>query len=138
MKTALIALFLMVLSVSASASTLFTGKVKGSNSVCELEIIQSYYENNTEKPENLRVEVAVSLSEGDHTDSDHKMMFTVSPGARANIFSGVGVNSKDLINVSAASGSVGLVAPTAFSVKWLHGSHYHTAQCLGLALSTHE
>jgi hypothetical protein len=137
MKTVLIALFLMVLSVSASANTLFTGKVKGNNSVCELEIIQSYYENNIETAENLRVEVAVSLSEGDHA-SDHKMMFKVSPGARANIFSGVGVNPKDLINISTASGSVGLVAPTAFSVKWLHISHYHTAQCLGLTLSTHE
>ena len=143
MKTLSIALASLVLSANAFAHTTFIGTVKGTGVPCSLEIEQTYFENNIETPANFRAEIAVSLVDGDdhgHGEGNHDdhFDFTISPSGKPNMFSGVAANKTDLINILVAPGTPGLSAPTAFSMKWLHGNHYHTAQCLNLKLAAHE
>lgn len=140
MKFSLLAVTAILFSVNAFAHTVYVGKVKGTNAPCEFEVEQTYFENNIETPENFRAEVAVSLTDGDHGSDKHgdELTFLVKPSAMPNIFSGFGSNQKDQINVLVAANTLGLDAPVAVSLKWLHGNHYHTAQCVELKLADHE
>lgn len=143
MKLSLITTSALLFSVNAFAHTEYVGTVKGTNAPCVFEVEQTYYENNIETPENFRADVAVSLEDGDdhdHGTEDHgdELTFTVKPSAMANIFSGFGANQKDQINVLVAANTKGLEAPTAVAIKWLHGNHFHTAQCINLKLADHE
>lgn len=125
-------LFILVIALFSSnvfAQT-FIGKVKGTDAKCELMVIQRYYENNIETPANFRAIVAVTLSDGD--SAGERLEFVVRPGARPAFFSGISDNQKDMINIVAQAGTPNLDVPTAFSLKWWHVSHYHTAQCLNL------
>lgn len=139
-KTLPLLSFLFFTSTAFAHST-FTGSVKGTGEVCVLEIEQTYYENNTENPIDFRAEIAVNLNDGDHGNHDdhgEELTFIVKPSLNPQILSGVGANQKDLVNVLTSVGSNGIDMPLSFSVKWLHGSHYHTAQCLNLVKNDHE
>ena len=129
MKLSLILLALSFI-LSAEAATLYTGTVKGTGKKCELEVVQTYFENNIETAENFKADIAVTIEDGDA--SGHKISFMVKAGARPQFFSGVGENQKDMINVVTATGSKNLENPTAYSLKWWHVSHFHTGQCLNL------
>lgn len=139
MNKILSALIFVSFSATAFAHTAFVGTVKGTGEACVLEVEETYYENNIETPENFRADVAVSLDDGDdHLKHEGELTFTIMPSGKPQILSGVGENQKDLINVLTAVGSTGLEAPVSFSIKWLHGTHYHTAQCLNLVKADHE
>lgn len=125
---------------NAFAHEAFVGTLKGSGEPCTLEIEEIYFENQIETPENFRAVVAVGLHEEEEfnkDDHEHELLFVLKPSGKPNILSGVGDNQKDLLNVLVANGSMGLEAPVSFAIKWLHGNHYHTAQCLNL-VPAHE
>lgn len=122
-------------STTVLAHSSFVGTIKNSGAPCSIEVEQSYYENNIETPENFRADVVVSLSDGDDNVNNR---FTIKPSGKPQILSGVGENQKDLVNVLTSVGSTGLETPVSFALKWLHGSHYHTAQCLNLVKTDHE
>lgn len=139
MNKILASLIFLSISTTAFAHTAFVGTVKGTGAVCVIEIEQTYYENNIETPENFRADVAVSLDDGDdHLKDEGELTFTIKPSGKPQILSGVGENQKDLINVLTSVGSTGLEAPVSFALKWLHGTHFHTAQCLNLVKADHE
>jgi hypothetical protein len=125
---------LMILALSFSflseASTVFKGTVKGTGEKCELEIVQTYFENNIENSENFRADITATIEDGDA--SGHKISFTVKAGARPQFFSGIGDNQKDMINILTENLSKYLENPKAYSLKWWHVSHFHTGQCLNL------
>lgn len=127
-----LSLVLLVLTstLSVEAATHFTGTVKGTGKNCELEIVQTYFENNVETPENFKADIAVTIEDGDV--SGHKISFMVKAGARPQFFSGVGENQKDMINILTTAGSKNLENPTAYSLKWWHINHFHTGQCQNL------
>lgn len=137
----LLAISALLISANAFAHTEYVGIVKGLNTPCVFEIEQTYYEDNNEIPANFRAEVSVALEDGDdhgHKAHGNELSFIVKPSVMPNIFSGLGANQKDQINVSVVPGSIGLEAPTAVAIKWLHGNHFHTAQCINLKLAAHE
>lgn len=142
MKKSIIVLAALI-STNAFAHLTYTGVTKDTGVPCSLEIEQTFFENNIENHANFRAAIAVSLVDGDdhghggHGHDDH-FDFLISPSGKPNMFSGVGSNAKDQINVLVAPGSAYLSAPIAFSIKWLHGNHFHTAQCLNLKLAAHE
>ena len=139
MNKILASLIFLSISTTAFAHTAFVGTVKGTGAVCVIEIEQTYYENNIETPENFRADVAVSLDDGDdHLKHEGELTFAIKPSGKPQILSGVGENQKDLINVLTSVGSTGLEAPVSFALKWLHGTHFHTAQCLNLVKADHE
>ena len=139
MNKFLIALCALLLSHSLMAHTVFVGTLKGTNHPCSLEVEQFYYENNVESPENFRADVAINLKDGhNHFNHSELLTFSIKPSGKPQVLSGVGANQKDLINVLTASGSMGLDSPVSFAVKWLHGNHYHTDQCLNLVKADHE
>ena len=142
MKKILLVLSSLFMSVNAFAYTEYVGTIKGSNTPCVLEIEQIYFENNIEAPENFRADIAVSLeaSDDNHINDKHgnEFHFTVKPSGKPQILSGLGSNQQDSVNVLTSVGSTGLQAPVAFAIKWLHGNHFHTAQCLNLKLVDHE
>ena len=139
MNKFLIALCVLSISQTLQAHTVFVGTLKGSNHTCSLEIEQTYYENNIETSENFRAEVAVNLEDGhNHFNQCDLLTFSLKPSGKPQILSGVGANQKDLINVLTTVGSIGLESPVSFAVKWLHGNHYHTDQCLNLVKADHE
>lgn len=124
--------FLLIsLSTFANAQTEFKGTLKGSSLPCSLNIQQVYYANNVQRPENLRLDV-VAVVEDEHHLIAHgeELFFTVGPGARQDILSGVGSNGKDQINIIRKTPS--LESIDSYAVKWLHTNHFHSAQCVGL------
>lgn len=125
-------LSLLVFSNLAMAHVEFKGQLKGTSLPCSLHIEQVYYLNNVETPENLRVDIVASL-EDDHHHAAHgeEFFFTIQPSARANVFSGIGANQKDQINV-VAKNAADLNTMDAFAVKWWHVNHFHSAQCVNL------
>ena len=142
MKKTLLVLSSLLMSVNAFARIEYVGTIKGSSTPCALEIEQTYFENNIETPENFRADIAVSLEASDdnhiNDKSGNEFHFTVKPSGKPQILSGLGSNQQDSVNVLTSPGSVGLQAPVAFAIKWLHGNHFHTAQCLNLKLVDHE
>lgn len=144
MKNIVCVLSSLLVSTSAFAHVEYVGTLKGSNTPCVLEVENTYFENNTESAENFRADVAVSLEapadDHDHGDGDHgnEFHFTIKSSGKPQLLSGVASNQQDLLNVLTAPGSAGLDTPTAFAIKYLHGNHFHTAQCLNLKLADHE
>jgi hypothetical protein len=136
MNLNLIATSALLLSFNAFAHTEYVGTLKGTNSPCVFQVEQTFYENNIESPENFRAEVAVNLDDGHGHQSG--FTFLVKPSANLNIFSGLGVNQKDQINILVAANSKELESPVTVAIKWLHGNHFHTAQCINLKLADHE
>lgn len=137
----ILSILTLCFSVNAFSSTVFIGSVKGTGVPCTLEIEQTYFEDNIEIAENFRAEIAISLEDGDdHKNLKHEdeMIFIVKPSAKPNIFSGVGANQLDQVNLLVTPGTIGVESPVAVSIKWLHGNHYHTAQCLNLKPVDHE
>lgn len=124
---------LLVFSNLAFAHSEFVGTIKGSSRPCSLHIEQIYYAHNVEKPENLRADVVASLENDEHhITQGEEFMFTIKPQSRANLLSGIGANGKDQINVLTRAGTAALDVVDAYAVKWLHGSHFHSAQCVNL------
>lgn len=144
MKIAFFVLGTLLVSTSAMAHIEYVGTLKGSNTPCVLEVEQTYFENNIETAENFRADVAVSLEAADdehiHGQDKHgnEFNFTIKPSGKPQLLSGVGSNQQDLLNVLVTPGSKNLEAPVAFAIKYLHGNHFHTAQCLNLKLVDHE
>ena len=140
MKIVLLVLGTLLVSTNVMAHVEYVGTLKGSNTPCVFEIEQTYFENNTETAEHFRADVAVSLeaADDDHDKHGNEFNFTIKPSGRPQLLSGVGSNQQDLLNVLTAPGSTGLEAPVAFAIKYLHGNHFHTAQCLNLKLVDHE
>jgi hypothetical protein len=124
---------LLVFTNFVFASTEFKGTIKGTSNPCSLNIVQVYYVDNIEKPENLRADVMASLEAEDHHISrGDEFFFTIKPGSRSNLFSGIATNQKDQLNVITKAGTLGLETLDFYAVKWLHGTHFHSAQCLNL------
>lgn len=142
MKIAFLVLSTLLVSTTAMAHVEYAGLLKGSNTPCVLEVEQTYFENNIETAENFRADVAVSLeaADDDHNHDKHgnEFNFTIKPSGKPQLLSGIGSNQQDLLNVLIAPGSSGLESPVAFAIKYLHGNHFHTAQCLNLKLVDHE
>jgi len=142
MKITFLILGTLLVSTTAMAHVEYVGTLKGSNTPCVLEVEQTYFENNTEAAENFRADVAVSLEAADdehgHDKHGNEFNFTIKPSGKPQLLSGIGSNQQDLLNVLIAPGSAGLEAPVAFAIKYLHGNHFHTAQCLNLKLVDHE
>jgi hypothetical protein len=139
MKKSLLSALILV-SSTVFAHTEFVGNIKGTTDICSIEVEQTYFEGNIETAENFRADVVVSLADdghGDHLDGD-VFSFTLKASSKPNMLSAVGANGHDLLNVLVAAGSQGLENPTAFAIKWLHGNHFHTAQCLNLVKKIHE
>ena len=61
-----------------------------------------------------------------------ELFFTIKPGARPHLLSGLGENQKDQINVLTKAGTNDLDDLESYAVKWLHGNHFHSAQCVNL------
>jgi hypothetical protein len=123
---------LLVFSNLAFASTEFRGNIKGKSQPCSLQIEQVYYVDNIEKPENLRADVTASLEDDHHISQMEEFYFTIKPASRPNLFSGIADNQKDQLNVITKAGSLGVEIVDSYAVKWLHGSHFHSAQCVNL------
>lgn len=125
-------------ATSAHAHQVYQGQTKHDGSVCILEVEQIYYEG-SEEAKNLRIDVVVEvLDEHAHLDQKHNhdsFAFTLKTTALKNIYSGLGENKKDQLNVSSAVESF---IPQNFAMKWLHGNHFHSLQCLNLKLADHS
>lgn len=132
MKLAFALIFFSSLAI-AHGHKEFKGNLKGTSLPCTLHIEQIYYIDNIETPENLRADIEVIL-ENDHHHSEHgeEFIFTIAPTNHSNIFSGLGDNQKDQINLIVKDNSVELSDPNFFAVKWWHINHFHSAQCVNL------
>lgn len=139
MKIFLTGFSVFLLSANAVAHTAYIGSLKATGEPCVLEIEQTYYENNSETPENFRADIVIGLdAHDDHLKGAGEVAFTIKPSGKPQVLSGVGENQKDLINVLTAVGSNGLESPVSYAVKLSHGGHFDTAQCLNLKLANHE
>lgn len=124
----------LLVSTNALAHTQFVGTIRGSTEPCSLEIEQTYFENNSNRPEDLRAEVRVRLEADDHNHLKHneEHVFIIRPGANPLILNGLGSNQKDQLNVLRQDQNS--LTPVSFAMKWLHINHYHTVQCVDLKL----
>lgn len=124
---------LLIFSNFAFSHSEFAGNIKGTSNPCSLRVEQVYFVDNLERPENLRADVVASLHDDDHHIArGEEFFFTIKLGSRPNIFSGLGSNQKDQINVLTKAGSTALNIVESYAVRWLHISHYHSAQCVNL------
>ena len=126
-------LALIAFSNLVFAQSEYKGNIKGSSLSCTLRIEQVYFIDNIEMIENLRADI-VALLEDDHhhISSSEEFFFTVKLGARPNLFSGTGENQKDQINLLVTPGQTGLNSIESYALKWLHGNHFHSSQCVNL------
>nr|BDT27215.1 hypothetical protein BHI3_06810 [Bacteriovorax sp. HI3] len=131
MKNTILALALLA-SANVMAHVEFVGTIKGGTEPCSLEIEQTYFENNSNRPEDFRAEVVVHLEADDHNHLKHneEHTFIIKPGANALVLNGVGSNQKDQLNVLRQDQNSFI--PVSFAMKWLHINHYHTVQCVNL------
>jgi hypothetical protein len=124
---------LLVFSNLASAQIEYEGRIRGTSKPCSLRIDQIYYENNNQQPENLRADIVASLEdEHHHLSHVEEFFFTIKLGSRPYLFSGLGANQKDQINVLTKAGTTDLNNVDSYAIKWLHGNHFHSAQCVNL------
>lgn len=108
----------------------FDGAVKGTNKRCSLQIVQTWYENNVNQPQNFRADVVATLEDNHHASAQGEVLyFRIAPTANPTILSGYAQNQKDIINVVRGAGANDL---QAYAVKWWHQNHFHSAQCLNL------
>lgn len=126
-------------STTAFSHQTYIGQTKNGGDSCVLEIENIYYEGNEER-KNLRIDVSVHVQDehahaSDHNDHD-TFHFTLKPQTMNNIYSGLAANGKDLLNVSSHSNEE--LLPNMFAMKWLHGNHFHSMQCLNLKLADHS
>lgn len=129
MKKLIPALSIFV-SFNAFAHVEYVGTIKGTTETCSIEIEQTNFENNPNRPEDFRAEVAVHLTDGDdHKEHSDSLDFIVRPTANLLVLSGT--NQKDQINILRKDND-GLNNPVSFAVKWWHINHYHSIQCLNL------
>lgn len=133
-------MLLASLSFNAFAHDVYQGTIKGTTRPCTLEVDQVYYENNVETPANLRADIVISFEDAHH----HKMMgvshgeelfFTVKPSANPLVLNGLAQNKQDQVNLFTADGT--LKTLSMYAVKWLHGNHFHSAQCVNLQYVAH-
>lgn len=115
----------------AFAHALFRGNLKGTDLPCSIEIEEVYYLNNIETPANLRVDVIASL-EDDHDHGDD-FFFTLKPTGRADLFSGLGDNGRDQLNLIINNGIPDFSDLNLYALKWWHINHFHSAQCVNLS-----
>lgn len=126
------------LSLNAFAHVEYVGTIKGSTEPCSLEIEQTYFENNSDRPEDFRADVSVHLEDGDdHDKHGDSLDFTVKPSANPLVLNGVAANQKDQINILRKDLN-GLNTPVSFALKWWHINHYHSIQCLNLKAVDHD
>ncbi len=125
------------LSHAALAHDVYQGTLKGSNLPCTLEIDQVYYENNIETPENLRADIVVSLEDSHHKMAGHGEEFSITVKLSSDplIYTGVGSNQKDQVNLVTTDGTFKTLS--LYAVKWMHFTHFHSAQCLNLKYVNH-
>lgn len=130
-----IALALMVISLNALAQTSYVGKQRGSNTDCFLHINNTYYLGDIETAANFRADVVLEFQDGAHGGGHNEELdFTIAPTSRNDVLSGLGLNGKDQANIFIKPGSTALTLPLNYAVKFLHGTHFHSAQCLNLKL----
>lgn len=56
---------------------------------------------------------------------------------RADVLTGLGPNGKDQIAIFLDPATLDLRNAKSFSLKWLHGSHFHTNRCVNLVVHEH-
>lgn len=128
-------LALCLISLNAFAHTSYVGIEKKSQHSCFLTIENSYYEGE-ETRNNLRIDVTIALADDhDHDHGHEQFHITLKPGATSDLYSGMRSNGKDQLNVF--SSSTETLNPSMYAFRWLHGNHFHTAQCLNLNLENH-
>ena len=110
---------------------IFNGKAKNTGKPCTLKVFSL---TETATPFTVQVEATIY----DPNESTNEIFeFTVKKTNSTqgfNVFSG-GMVGKDQLNIFAPQTSDRLTKPNKFSVKWLHGDHFHSEQCEGLTLN---
>jgi hypothetical protein len=109
----------------------FTGTAKNTGRPCSLKVLAA---SETTGPYTVKVEASIYDS---HESSDHVFYFTVKyvkASQGFNIFGG-GEVGKEQLNIFAPEASEKLGQASKFSVKWLHGDHFHSELCEGLILN---
>jgi hypothetical protein len=130
-----LAFALMLLSFNSFAQTTYIGNQRGSNSACFLHIKNTYYIDQIETAANFRADIVLEFQDGAHGGGHNEELdFTIAPTNRNDVLSGTGLNGKDQANIFVTPRSSGLSLPLNYAVKFLHGSHFHSTQCLNLKL----
>jgi len=128
-----ISLLLVSGFINAYAHTEFVGVLKGSATPCSLEITHTYNEG-----QDLLADIVLSLEDSHHhfvgVTHGEEFLFTIK-SAGGNVFSGIGANGKDQANIVTKAGKLDDIS--AYGVKWLHGNHFHSAQCVNLKRAQH-
>jgi len=94
-------------------------------------IQRTYFIDEVETAANFRADVVIEFQERAHgRNSTETMDFTLAPAARPNTFSGTA--GRDTLNVVVAPATQGLEAAQSYAVRYMHGNHFDSAQCLNL------
>lgn len=124
-----------LLSTSVFANTLFTGKQSRGNHTCTLEVLHTYSTDPNNEQATEMADVRVTFIDGGHGSTEREELdFTISLNPTGNILSSTGANGRDLLQVEITSGTRGFAAPVRYGARFLHGTHFHSVQCLNLSL----
>ncbi len=94
--------------------------------VCELRILKTDFQNNTNKWEDFRAEVQTSFSHGRHVPGDVVIKTVASDDKLMQ-----GKNAEASVNATLNEGKK-FESLRNYSLDWDHGDHAHTHNCFGL------
>ena len=134
MKLLLLAI-ISLLTTSAFATQIFNGKQSRGGHACSLEVLHTYSTDPANEIATEMADVRIRFIDGGHGSVNaEELDFTLSLNPVGNILSSTGANGRDTLQIEIMAGSRGLSAPVRYGVRFLHGTHFHSAQCLSLSL----
>jgi len=124
-----------LLSTSVFGNTIFTGKQSRGNHTCTLEVLHTYSTDPSNELATEMADVRINFIDGGHGSAEaEELEFSVALNTTGNILSATGANGRDILQVEIASGTRGFAAPVRYGARFLHGTHFHSVQCLNLSL----
>jgi hypothetical protein len=124
-----------LLSTSVFANTIFTGKQSRGNHTCTLEVLHTYSTDPSNEQATEMADVRITFIDGGHGSTEREELdFSISLNPANNILSSTGANGRDTLQIEITAGTRGFAAPIRYGARFLHGTHFHSVQCLNLSL----